>query len=447
MRQLLNYSLVIALLLPLSTNAQNEPALSLSLEEAMDLAVKKNVQAKSARLNIEKQKAINNEITAIAYPQIKAKGEFNDYINPIQSFVPAEFIGGAPGTFVAVPFTPQYGATASATASQVIFDGSVLVALQARKAVLKLYDEMAQYTEEELRYNVHKAYYGVVVAEKQYETLKQTLQYIRKMGSETQATYDLGLIEQLDVDKIKVQVNNLVSDSITTGNIIEISKQLLKYQMNIDINTPIVLTDTSITDNIAEANSMLLEEVKYTNRTDYLLQKSKLELYQYDLKRHRFSGLPSLAAFGTAAYTYQTNTFSEMFNKPYIFYSLVGLQLNVPIFDGWARRSRVAQAKISIQQAEDSLDYLKSGIDFQAGQSRTTLKNALYSMENQERNFTLAMNILETTRKKYNAGVGSSTEVSQAQTEMLAAQGKYFEAMLATINAQSDLRKALGQFK
>lgn len=448
MRRILNYTLLITLMLPLAAQAQDtqEPLL-LSVNDAMRLAVKNNIETVNARLDSKNQDAVNAEVTGIALPQISAKGEFNDYLNPVQSFVPAEFVGGPPGTFIAVPFTPKYGATASATASQVLFDGSVMVALQAKSALTKLFERKERFTEEQVRYNIQKAYYALVVAEQQYKTLKQSMSYMRTIGKETQAYYDNGLGEKIDADRISVQVNNLASDSIKVGNTISVSKQMLKFQLGLDLDIPIILTDTSVRESVADAEDMLLQQMSYSDRTDYMLLKSQVEVNQYDLKRHKLSGLPSLAAFGTAAYTYQTNTFNDIFESPYIFYSLIGLQLNVPIFDGLQRRNRVKQAQISLQQSMNKLDNMERNIDLQTKQSKTTLKNALYTMENQRRNFDLAKEVLETSRKKYNAGVGSSMEVSQSQTDMLKAQSNYFDAMLQVINARADLQNALGQFK
>ncbi|MCB9044957.1 MAG: TolC family protein [Chitinophagales bacterium] len=455
MRQLLCSISLIALLIPNTLHAQqNGEPLQLSLDDAMNLAVKNNVQAKNARLDRMKQKAINDEVRGLALPQVSTKGEYNQYPDPVKSFLPGTFFTDKngqplypPGTFVPVQFTPKYSATASATATQILFDGSVMVALQAREALLELYDRQTQYTEEQIRYNIQKGYFALVVAEKQYETMKETMQYIRTIGRETKAYYDNGFTEKIDVDRISVQVNNLAADSTKVGNLIAVSKQMLKYQLGIDMEIPIILTDTAVGNAISEANQMLLDEVKYTDRTDYMLLKTQKSLNEYDLKRHHLSALPSLAAFGTAAYTYQTNDFSKFFGNQYVFYTVIGLQLKVPIFDGWQRRSRVSQAKISLTQTENNIDNLKRGIDLENKQYKTTLKNALYTLDNQERNFSLAKSVLETTREKYKAGVGSSMEVSQAQTEMLNAQSNYFQAMLDVINAQSDLRKAMGQFK
>jgi len=445
MRRIL-YGLIITTIALLPAALRAQEATVLTLEDAMNYAVKNNATSKNARLDILIQQAKNAEITGLALPNISGKGEFTDYINPIQSFVPGEFIG-QPGKFVAVPFTPKYTSTASISGSQVLFDGSVMVALQARNAVLKLMEQSARLSEEDVRYNVQKAYYSLVIAKQQFGILVNTIGYARSITNEMEAMYGEGFIEKIEVDRLRVSLNNLKSDSIRIGNMIDVSEQLLKYRMGMPIETPIVLTDTSVSDKVDEATALLASELEYANRTEYNLLQSQLTLNKYDLKRHKLSGIPSLAAFGTVAYNYSTNTFKDLFKEQYIFYSLVGLQLNVPIFDGLQRRNRVKQAKLSVEKTQNSIEDLKLGIDFQEKSAKTNLRNSILAMNNEKNNMELAMSVLETARKKYQAGVGSNLEVSQAQTEALLAQTNYFNAMLDMINAKSDLQKALGQFK
>lgn len=433
-------------MLPIAGKAQEQP-IPLSLQDAMDYAVKNNVSAKNARLDYLIQKAKNDEITGIALPQISGKGEFNDYINPVKSFIPGEFFGGPPGSFTAVQFTPKYSNTASVSASQVLFDGSVLVALQARKAVLNLFEQKTQMSQEEVRYNIQKAYYALVAAGRQFSILTNSINYLRKITNDLDATYEQGLIEKIEVDRSRVTLNNLVTDSIKTINTIMISEQMLKFQMGMSIDQAIVLTDSSVEEKITEANELLSSNIDYNNRTDYNLLRSQLSLNQYDLKRHKLSGVPSLAAFGTAAYNYSTSNFKDLFNEQYIFYSLIGLQLKVPIFDGLQRHNRVKQAKLEIEKTTNDIENMKLNIDFQNSQNKTTLRNTLLALENQKTNFELANNVLELAVKKYNAGVGSNLEVAQAQSEMLKAQGNFLNSMLDVVNASSDLKKALGDFK
>lgn len=433
--------------MPHTLHAQEdgEPLL-LNMDEAMTLAVKNNVQSKNARLDIEKQKALNSEVSGLALPNISAKGEFQDYINPIQSFVPADFVGGPSGTFVAVPFTPKFGSTASVSGNQILFDGSVMVALQAKKTLLRLYQQSSRLTDQEVRYNIQKAYQAIVIAERQFEILNESIAYARSIANDLSAMYDNGFIEKIELDRVTVQVNNLASDSLRIKNMLDVSMQMLKYQLGLENDVNVKLTDNSIEDQIKDAELLLLEDLSFGKRTDYNLLRTQLKLNEYDLKRYRFAALPSLAVFGSAAYTYSTNTFSDIFDKQYIFYSLVGLQLNVPIFDGNQRRMKAKQAKISMWQTQNKIQDLERGIKFQKNQSSTMLNNAILTMRNQERNLELAKSVLELARKKYKAGVGSNLEVSQAQTEMLSAQNNYFQSLLDAANAKADLKKALGEY-
>ncbi len=445
MRRIL-YGIIITTTTLLPGVLRAQEAITLSLEDAMNYAVKNNTSAKNARLDILIQKAKNNEVTGLTLPNINGKGEFTDYIDQVKSFIPGDFIG-QPGTFVAIPFTPKFSSTASISGSQILFDGSVLVALQARNTILKLVEQNAQLTEEEVRYNVQKAYYSFVIARRQFDILKNSMTYLRSMSNEMEAMYNEGFVEKIDVDRMNVSMNNLAADSIRIGNMIEVSEQLLKYRIGMPIEVPIVLTDTSLNDKIDEATALLTTDLVYKNRTEYNLMQSQLALNQYDLKRHKLSGLPSLAAFGTVAYNYSTNSFKDIFKEQYVFYSLVGLQLNVPIFDGLQRHNRVKQAKLNVEKIKNSIEDIKLGMNFQESSAKTNLRNSIIAMHSQKKNLELAMSVLELARKKYKAGVGSNLEVSQAETEMLNTQTNYFQSLLDVINAKSDLQKALGQFK
>jgi outer membrane protein len=450
MRRYILKSTLVLILLPFTMNAQTatpqEPRL-LSLEDAKNYAVKNNATARNARLDVLIQKAKNAEITGLAIPNLSSQGQFVDYLNPMKSFVPGEFIG-QPGKFVPVQFTPKYSVSASGTASQILFDGSVMVALQAKKAILKIYDENAKLTEEDVRYNVQKAYYGLVIVHKQFDILKEVIGKARKITKDAHVVYETGFTEKIDVDRADVALNNFVADSIRIGGLVTLTEQLLKFSMGMDIDQAIVLTDTSSAQTMADAG-LLSQPKDYNSRTEYSMLQTQLKLNQYDLKRHRLSGLPSLATFISAGYNFATNSYDDLWymNQYYQFNSYWGLNLRLPLFDGGQRFNRVKQAKINVEKTNNSIENLKLAIDFQVEQSRTSYKNSLLAMENQKRNLDLANSVLDLSDKKYKAGVGSNIELTLAQTDMLQAQTNYFNAMLDVVNAKSDLQKALGQFK
>lgn len=452
MRRLISKTTLALCLLPLAMYGQTEvsqEAVALSLEDAMKYAVKHNVVTKNARLDVKKQRAINAEVTGIALPNIKAEGQYTDFLNPQKSFIPGDFVG-MPGIFIPVQFTPKYGVTASGSASQILFDGSVMVALQARNGLMKLYEQSATLSEENIRYEVQKSYYAFIISKKQYQAIANNMQNLRRVAFEMKTMYETGMIEKIEVDRINVQLNNLISDSLRLGALIDLTEQMLKYNMGMDIAQQIVLTDTVVDSKIADAASMVLStEADYDDRTEYNLMNTQLKLNQYNLKRHRLSGLPTLAAFASVGYNYSTNEFNEVFSfyNNYQFYSLWGLKLSVPLFDGMQRINRVKQAKITVKQTENNMEGLKRAIDLQTASSKTNLKNALLSLDNQQQNMKLAENVLDIANKKYKAGVGSNLEIVEAQSDLVLSQTNYFNAMMNVINAKSDLQKATGQFK
>jgi outer membrane protein TolC len=423
-------------------HAQND-ATQLSLKDALDFTAKNNKQIQNAQLDVLIQKAQNAEVTAAAYPRVNGAGQYTDYIDPMRMFIPGDFMG-QPGKFIPVQFTPKFSSSANISGSQILFDGSVLVALQARKTVVKMAEQAGKLTEIQIKYNVQKAYYSLVVAHKQFDILKSSLAFARTMANEVTTLHNAGYVEKIDLDRTNVQINNLVSDSMRIGNLLEVSEQLLKYQMGMDINAPIQLIDTNVDERVLQADALADANVNYNNRVDYLLSQTQLKANEYNLKRYKLAALPSLTANGQMGYNYGSNSLNSLFKAKYVWSSFVGLQLNVPIFNGFQRTNQVKQAKLNIMKIRNNIDFQKQTIDFETSSARTTLKNNLLQYKNEKRNIDLAASVLDLARRKYKEGVGSNLEVTQAQTDYLKAQSNYFNVVLNIISSEADLQKALG---
>ena len=440
-------SFLVLLLGAGATRAQAQDAIPLSLDDCIHYAMQHADTIKNARLNIELQKAQNAQITATALPKVTGRSELDDYVKASQTFVPGEFIG-QPGTFVPVTFTPHYAGAASASINQTLFDGSLLVALQAKKYVMELVTEAGHLTEENLKYAIQRAYYAVIIAERQQVITNQSLAAARGMTRYNEASYANGVVEKIDVERSQVQENNLETDSLRTVSLLITSQQALKYAMGMEIDQPITLTDTAVLSNISAATDLLNEQLDYRNLTQYRLLEKQQLLNQYDLKRYKLAALPTLSIYNTSGYNYSSDRLSEVLRPSnYLFNSVVGIQLSVPIFNGFLRQNQVKAAKITIEKTANNLHLAKLTFEFQAAQAQTTLKNTLLAAQRQERNVDLAANVLDLAQRKFKEGVGSTLEVDQAQTSQLQAQSSYFQTLLDLINAQADLQHALGDFR
>jgi len=222
----------------------------------------------------------------------------------------------------------------------------------------------------------------------------------------------------------------------------------LKFQMGMDISTPIILTDTNVEERKNEVASLLEEDENYSRVPEYNLFNTQLKLNSYNVKRYQYAALPSLNVFSAAGVNYAAYRFQDMFTpNSYLFNSVVGFQLNLPLFNGFLRVNQVREAKLNVEKSQNNIDNIKLTIDFQVAQYRTALSNAVLTTASQHRNLNLANDVLDLAQKKYKAGVGSNVEVTQAQTDQLTAQNNYFSALLDLINAEADLKKALGLLK
>ncbi len=423
----------------------------MSMEECIDYALNHSHAMKNARLDVLIQEAQVKQTTAAALPHVNGKVDWNYFNKPQYSYIGASSfsIPGMPkipdDSLSKVRFTIPYTVNAGVTVSQTIFDGSVLVALQARNTVMELARETEKITSENVRYNVYKAYNALIIARKQYNIIDRSLTLAREMQADLIKTREAGLAEKIEVDRSSVQINNLASDSMKVYNMLVISEQMLKYSIGMDINTPIVLTDTAIERRAAAAMSLVSDPVDYMQLPEYKALLIGLKLSRFDLKRYQLSALPSL----NGVYTLGANTGAyygkDVFKYDnYNEYSMFGLSLNVPLFNGFMRKNQVSEAKLKIEKTKNDIENMKQTLDFQSASARTSLKNSMLQVQSQKRNMELSESVLELAQKKYKAGVGSNLEVTTAQTEMLRAQNNYFSALLDVINAEADLKKTLG---
>jgi outer membrane protein TolC len=193
--------------------------------------------------------------------------------------------------------------------------------------------------------------------------------------------------------------------------------------------------------------ALTANEVDYGRRTEFNLLNTQQKLNEFNLRRYKYTILPSLSLFANGGYNTAADEFKYVFKDKYYPSAMVGVQLNVPIFGGGMRLNLIREAKLNIEKTQNNIDNIKQTIDFQSEQAKTTLKNDMLQLESQKRNLELARSVLDLAQKKYKAGVGSNLEVNQAQTDLLQAQNNYFSSLLDVANAQADLKKALGLLK
>ncbi len=436
---------------------------SFSVRQAVDYALKNSAQVKNALLDIQIQHQTNKEITAAALPQLT--GNVNVNYNPnvavqtFPNFIAAgtygvllkEGIKDGNGNPVQIPsdfgiieaqFGSKYSAGAGVDLNQLLFDGQVFVGLQARKASIEFATTTAEVTNELIKANVYKIYYQLVVARKQIESLDANITRFEKLLADTREIYKNGFAEKLDVDKVEVQLNNLRTEKLKAGNQIEAGGVGLKFLLSMPPNEQLILTDTLSEQELKD--NILDESYNYNNRKEFQQLTLLEKLNGFNVRRYKLSKFPTLALSGNYSKNAQRQKF-DFFQGNYFTSSFIGLHLNVPLFDGGARNARIATAKLNLQKTRNNIEQFKLSIDNDVAQSRISFKSALATLDTQKKNIELAEKVYNTTKLKYEQGLGSNQEIYTAQTELKVAQNNYYSSLYDAINAKIDYLKATGK--
>lgn len=456
---------IVLLLLGNAITAQQK--YEISVKDAVDIAFKNVTDLKNAHLDHKIAEARNKEITAAALPQITGSLQGNHYLSlPLIQFpdgtetriydiLKKEGVKDGNGIPIAadgefkiqsLSFFSPWNINAGATVQQLLFEPQVFVGLQARRALLESSDLQIKVAEDKVREAVHKNYYAVLIAEKQLGFVRESLKRLEKLAHDMNVMFDNGFVEKLDIDKTTVSLNNTKAVENQLKNGIAIGYAVLKMTLGLSQSDTLVLKDVLTPAQVKEG--ILDESFSYEDRNEIKFLNKAKELQGYDIKRYKLSYFPTLAAFYSFQETGQRSSAAmSAGGKPWFWYntSQVGLSVNIPIFDGFAKKYKIQQAKFTLQKVENSLDQAKQGIDMERTIAKNSLTNAILNMDMQEDNMKLAEKVYNSEKKKYEGGLGSSFSILQSDTELQQAQSNYFRSLYDAIIAKISYRKALGK--
>lgn len=432
----------------------------LSVQEAVDIAFKNVMTLKNAQVDYKIQEAQNKEIFGRALPQISASAGAQYYLKLPQILFPNAAEAGIynvlvkenllpAGTIIPTPtiqalsFQQPWNLNVGASVQQLLFQPDVFVGLQARKTALDLSAAKLEQTKVGIKDSAYKRYYSILIAEKQLLYLNEGVKRLEKLYNDDSIMYKNGFAEKLDLDRVQVQLNNLKTTQSVVHNAVNLSYAALKFALGISQKDTVVLKEELTSSSLKE--KILEDSFAYEDRVEikYLAQARKLS--ELDVKRNKLGYLPTVAFGGSYAITGQGQKFFTDNNTRWFTTAFVGLNVSVPIFDGYQRRYKTVQARLNVEKLDNNITYLKQAIDLEQVITKQSLQNALLNLDMQERNLQLAERVFNTTKLKFQQGLGSSFEVLQSDTDYQTAQSNYFTALYNAIIAKISFQTSLGK--
>lgn len=436
-----------------------------NVQQCVEYAKKNNLQVKNALINVQLQEQTNRLYTAAAYPQISGSITSNFYPNiTVQSF--PNFISAATYAvleqegvkdgngntiksptdfgFIQAAFGTKWTASVGISLQQILFDGQVFVGLQARQTSLDYAKKNYDITEESIRTNVYKVYYQLVISKTSVAQIDANIARLQKLKHDAEALFKNGFAEKLDVDRTEVQLANLLTQKRNTDNLISNGYLGLKMLIGMPMADTLVLTDTVTDEGLKEG---LLNEgiYQYTDRNDYQYLQFVRKLNDYNVRRYKLTKIPTVSLSSGYSKLAQRNEFSFLGKGDWFSSSYVGLNINIPIFKGFATNANIKTAQLQLQQTQNQIDNLKIAIDNEVNTAENNYHNAVASIDAQLRNVKLAEEVYNQTQKKYQAGLGTTTDISNAQADLIEAQQNYTAALYDAAIAKIDYLKAIGK--
>lgn len=425
-----------------------------SLQEAIQYALENNVNSINASKDIEKGRHLINENIGSGLVQINGNAQYNYNIKP-PVFIFPNVLGPNPDPtqFVAIDAAPLNSMNASVTASMLVVNGQYFIGIQTAKTFLELTKQQKIKTDRDVKEQVYKSYYLVLIATESERILDSSLKIVNRSVFETEQLHKEGLIEELDVEQLKlIQFNT--QDAY---NQIKQSKELalmsLKFHMGYPLEKVIQLTD-NLENLIRSAQfegliSTLTDSIDVRSNIDYKLISQKLLIDKKQIQLQRAAAFPSLSTF----FTVGGNFFN---NERWLFLGngttsnlngvIWGFQLNVPIFSSWSRVSKLQQLKIEMQKTQNLQRNVERGLLLGYSNAKTQVTNNYKRYLTAKKAFDLAEKIRHVNNIKYREGLISSLNLSQSEQQYFESQQKYFQAVFELLNAKIELDKSMNKF-
>jgi len=420
---------------------------SFTLDQSIEYAIAHNPNLKSANLGVNSADAKVRETLATGLPQVGASADLgNNFIIPT-SFLPAEVLGGKPGEYIGVKFGTQYVGRASLNVDQMIFNGSYFVGLKASRTYTELSRKDVISSKTDLVVAIKKAYYSVLVSRERLALVEKNYQRLDSLLKQTKAMFNNGFAEKIDVSRIQVQFNNIITAKNTNAIGMEVSLNLLKWQMGLPVDSKIELTDNLESIHLQVLDDDFKKNFDYHNRIEYSKLEVNRELVKLDIKNTNAQYLPKLDFYGNYGASYGTSSFDSFiaFGSKWRDFGVYGIRANLPIFDGLRKSNQIQQKKIQLQQLDNTKEFTKNQIDFEQQQTSLTFSNNLTTLKSQKENMQLAEEVYNVSVIKYQQGVGSNIEVINADASYKEAQVNYYAALYDALITSVDLEKAYGK--
>ncbi len=463
--------LTSALLIGGRADAQEIPVASYSLEDAILIALENNRELEAARFELRRANDQVREAWSTVMPDINGNVSYLRNLEPQETFLPAIIFDptAGPDDLIPVRFGSDNIWVADLTVKQKIFDAGAFVGVGAAGRFKALQREVVRGSAQHTVTRVREAYYLALLAREAARVIEESVKRTEGTLRETQGLSRAGLASSYDVLRLRVRLNNLRPDVRRANNAARAAERALSIEMGLDqlvqvrVDGELHTLNIISTESNSLANQQLLQLVGYEDAlgTDFkdlmeIARQNRSVLRQAHLARdveaarvrfEKTSYYPRLNAFFNYGIRAQENgrlnPFGERSTQRTTL-AQVGLELEIPIFQGFRRSARIQQANSGLRQAELQVSQLEQQTGNEIKTASEALEEARLRSESQFEAVSEAQRGFEIVSAQYLAGTSSQLEQTEGEVLWRESELSYAEAVYDYLIAQAELDRALG---
>lgn len=421
------FACMLAIFGCLDLQAQDDPIIELSLEDAQNFALEHNRTLQNAALDVRIAEAERWKAISSILPQVNASLDYQNFFG---------YKMDLGGFAIAMPSYGSLGLTSSVAVS-----ASQIIGMQLSNISAKMSDINQQLTEQEITSQVKILYYTALVTERTIDLLTFNLENLRQLYNYSQKAVDVGAAEQVDADQLLVQVATMETGLNSAERNHEMVLNSLRLQLCIPVTTEILLTQ-SIEDLLNEEESTRLLAESFVPEKNFSLQlmEESTKLSKKQVRMAQWAYAPTISVF------HQYNTrkyFSDERTMNMTPPNLLGISLSVPLFSSGTRYSAVQSARRSYEKQLNTLADTQDALQIQHRQLCFNLVSAQENFQTQAKNVEVTQRVFDNISKKYEYGHASSMDVTTSGTNLINAQSSYVQSLLEYVKATIELEKLL----
>ena len=407
----------------------------ISLDEAIQIALSESNTIKIADMTIEKTGYAKKGAYSALYPNISASG---NYQRTLKKQVMVMEMGGQA---MSIEVGTDNNVTAGISAAMPLVNAQLWQSLKLSELDLELAIEQARSSKISMVSQVKQAFYAVLLAKEAYDVYKEVYDNAQKNFEDVEKKYNVGKASEFEFLRAKVNVNNSEPEVFSAENAVILAIWQLKAIMGIDLETEIDV-EGKLSDYADEllATALYNEGVNFENNTNLLQLRIQDEMLSKTIKMTKFQYIPTLSASFGYNYVAMGNSFDMNWNP----YSVVALNLNIPIFSGFSKRNSIREYQKSQDIIRLSIEDTERNLNIALENYRDKMNTSVKRYSAAEATLAMAQKSYDISEKMYEVGKATLVELNDAQLALTQAQLTMSQAIYQFMTNKAAIDELMG---